>query len=114
MDLTTSFISAGEGQVPKGYQSDGIDIVTHFAEQRPHLERTLAWRAKRGDTVWRAIRHGNWKHVTHRESGETQQWLFDLAADPGEQTDLSAARPEIRDRLAGLLARWESETRAAR
>lgn len=114
MDLTTSFIRAGNGQVPEGYQSDGIDLVTHFAERRPDRERTLAWRAKRGNTVWRAVRHGDWKHVTHRESGETQQWLFDLAEDPGEQTDLSAARPEIRDRLAGLLARWESETRAAR
>lgn len=114
MDLTASFLKAGRGVVPEGYQSDGIDILTHFAEQRPDVDRTLCWRAKRGDTVWRAIRHGKWKHVTLGEGGENHQWLFDLAVDPSEQTDLTTSHPKVQDQLANLLADWESETRAAR
>jgi arylsulfatase A-like enzyme len=38
-----------------------------------------------------------------REPATGESRLYDLAADPREQTDVSQARPEIRDRLATLL-----------
>jgi arylsulfatase A len=114
MDLTTSFIHAGRGITPTGYESDGIDIVKHLADSKPNQDRTLRWRAKRGDRVWRAIRHGDWKHVTRLEDGKTEQWLFNLTTDPAEQTDQSASHPQRAAELAKLLSEWEAETKPSR
>ena len=114
MDLTTSFISVGQGQVPEGYQSDGIDIVKHFAEGRSARDRTLVWRAKRDDSVWRAVRHGDWKLVTYLDAGKTEQWLFNVDSDPAEKVDQSASHPQIEARLVKLLSDWEAETTPAR
>lgn len=114
MDLTTSFINAGLADTPAGYRSDGMDIVQHLSRRQPVKERTLAWRAKRGDRVWRAIRHGDWKLVTRLEDGESDQWLFDLRNDAGETKDLTASKPELKQRLAGFLADWEAETKSSR
>jgi arylsulfatase len=54
----------------------------------------------------RSVRQGNWKIVWDRARPEAERrWqLFDMAADPAEQHDLSAAEPE---RLAQLIAAWE-------
>ena len=114
MDLTTSFIRAGSGKTSAGYKSDGLDIVQHLSEGKPTQERTLGWRAKRGDRVWRAIRHGHWKHVTRLEEGKTEQWLFNLKSDPAEQTNQSASHPRRAAELANLLSKWEAETKHTR
>jgi len=37
--------------------------------------------------------------------------LFDLAADPYEQTDLAAARPQRRAQLASQLTEWDEQER---
>lgn len=114
MDLTTSFICAGGGKTPADYRTDGIDLVQHLADGKPTQNRTLGWRAKRGDRVWRAIRHGDWKHVTRLEDGKTEQWLFNLKSDPAEQTDRSASHSKRAAELAQLLAEWETETKPSR
>lgn len=114
MDLTTSFISAGNGKTPDRYKSDGVDIVEHLSNKKPIPRRTLAWRAKRGDRVWRAIRHGDWKFVTRLEDGKSEQWLFDLKNDSAEQVDQSGNQPQRKAKLASLLADWEGETKPAR
>ena len=48
----------------------------------------------------KSLRVDGWKLIVHPDSGREE--LYDLRADPGEQTDLAAARPEV---LAGLQAR---------
>tara|TARA_R110002072_G_scaffold155657_2_gene306025 strand:+ start:46232 stop:47647 length:1416 start_codon:yes stop_codon:yes gene_type:complete len=114
MDLTTSFINAGRGKTPHGYKSDGLDIVQHLSTNQPIPSRTLAWRAKRDDRVWRAIRHDNWKLVTRLEGGICEEWLFDLKNDSTEQADQSANQPQRKAELARLLVSWELETKPAR
>lgn len=54
--------------------------------------------------VRRTIHDGSWKLTYDLASGGTQ--LFDLRADPGEQTDLSRRRPEEARRLQEILRRW--------
>ncbi|MET0240909.1 MAG: arylsulfatase [Sphingobium sp.] len=49
----------------------------------------------------RSIRKGAWK-IT--DTGDGQWHLFDLATDPGETSDLSAAQPV---KLAELIAEWD-------
>lgn len=114
MDLTTSFIKAGSGKTPDGYKSDGVDIVEHLSTETPIPSRTLAWRAKRGDRVWRAVRHADWKLVTRLEEGKSEQWLFDLKNDPAEQVDQSGNQPRRRAKLVGLLSDWETATEPSR
>jgi arylsulfatase len=54
----------------------------------------------------RSVRQGDWKIVWDRARPEPERrWqLFNLATDPAEQHDASAAEPE---RLAQLIAAWE-------
>ena len=114
MDLTTSFVHAGDGKTPEGYKSDGIDIVRHLSQRLPDAARTLAWRARRGDRVWRAVRHDDWKLVTRLEVGKRDEWLFDLKNDPSEKVDESKNRPQLKQRLTDLLVGWETETKPSR
>lgn len=53
----------------------------------------------------RMIRQGDWKLLwLNRPWGESDWGLYNLAEDPGEQNDLSQARPE---KLAQMLTLWE-------
>lgn len=53
----------------------------------------------------RSIRQGDWKIVWSEKPVGRGKWeLFDLAADPGETTDLAARQPA---RLAELVALWD-------
>jgi arylsulfatase A-like enzyme len=48
-----------------------------------------------------AVREGNWKLV----KGE----LYNLEADPSEQTDLATKEPERAQRMKSLLQEWSKE-----
>lgn len=55
---------------------------------------------------WQAVWVGAHKLVRSRpQTGPPKTELFDLAHDPGETNDLSAAQPELLERLLALLAR---------
>lgn len=73
---------------------DGVDLLPYATGARigdPH--ETLFWR----DGEYRALLSGGWKlQVAERPK---KDWLYDLAADPTEQTNLAATRP---DKLAEL------------
>jgi arylsulfatase A-like enzyme len=58
-----------------------------------------------------AVLDGTLKYVEERSDGRT--WLFDLAEDPGERSDLSASRPEDAARLQEVLRRWHQGQRTS-
>jgi arylsulfatase len=58
----------------------------------------------------RVVTDGTLKLRLDLESGETQ--LFDLATDPAERVDVSAARRQDRDRLAAALRQWMERAEA--
>jgi len=63
-----------------------------------------------GDPVRSIITQDGWKYNYSPELGEHE--LYDLNADPNEVTNL-AARPEHKDRIAGLRQRicaWQERT----
>ncbi len=81
---------------------EGVDLVPYLAGEKagvPH-ER-LFWRSGGGER-W-AVREGNWKLL---DAGEGRM-LFDLAADPGETTDLASKHPDVAERLARAYADWD-------
>lgn len=84
---------------PRGI--DGVDLSPAFAaEDRDLAARPLFAEADRGDAEddrKRAVRDGRFKLHFDRVTGATA--LFDLTADPAEQTDLHAREPAIAARL---------------
>ncbi len=112
-DLTASFLTLAGAKTSKD-QLDGYDIVHHVAEKRHDFSRTLFWRGRRGDRTWSAVRDGKMKFVRKVEEGKTQEWLFDLACDIGEQNDLLEENKDTVDHMKQLLAKWESKVESTR
>ena len=96
VDLVPTLAAIAGVSVPHDRVIDGRDLMpflTGEAEGSPH--DTLFWRSGH----YRAVIHQGWKLQTADRPDHV--WLFDLEADPGEQTNLASAEPE---RTAALLA----------
>lgn len=116
MDLTHSILAVA-GPVPVPYRTaalDGIDLVNHIRQQAPNLSRTLFWRQRRGEQTWRGVRHADLKLVSRQQADQREEWLFNLASDQAEKTDLAAARPADLANLKSLLAAWEEQVKPTR
>lgn len=95
--LPTALAAAGVGTGP-GAPIEGVDLLPYLRGQvagNPHDR--LFWRLK--DQY--AVRSGDWKLVHMPRFGTR---LFNLATDPGEQTDLAPRYPE---KVAELQAAWD-------
>jgi arylsulfatase A-like enzyme len=115
MDLTASFLAVAGASPPDGRPLDGHPVLVDVVEGRDSPPRDFFWRARRGERTWRAVRSGGLKWIRRDDGGaEPEEWLFDLAADPGEGEDLKSVRREDRARLEALMAAWEEEVRAER
>ncbi len=113
-DLTASFLHAAGATPPPGRRLDGHPVLADLAAGRPLPARDLFWRARRGERTWRAVRSGDLKLVSRDDAGKRDEWLFDLAGDPGEKNDLRAARSADVTRLRAALAAWETDVRPER
>ena len=110
MDLTASFLGAAGAKVD---DLDGIDIFGHIKSEAADFDRTLYWRARRGERTWRAVRDGKLKYVYVKRTADesAEEWFFDLGKDPHEQSDLTRAQPDQVKRLTNLLEKWERSVR---
>ena len=106
-DLTRSFLQLGGADVAADHL-DGYDIIDHVIQRRDDFSRTLFWRGKRGNRTWWAVRDGDYKYVQKSEGGQTDQWLFNLSSDIGEQNNLLDTRSADTNRLQRLLGEWEA------
>jgi arylsulfatase A-like enzyme len=96
IDIFATAAAAAGAPLPKDRVIDGVDLVPFVqgkATGRPH--QTLFWRSG----GYKVVLDGDWK----LQSSEAQNkvWLFNLAQDPTEQHELSAAQP---DRVKAMLA----------
>jgi arylsulfatase A-like enzyme len=83
---------------------DGVSFAPTLlgepAGQKRH--EYLYWEAAgaKQDVVQQAIRWGEWKAVRNRP---TREWeLYDLKADPGEETNVAAAHPDVPERVVAI------------
>jgi N-acetylgalactosamine-6-sulfatase len=113
-DLTASILAATNLTPPADRPLDGVDVLGQVAAGQPPVPRTLYWRSRRAERTWKAVREGDLKYVCFADAGKFDEWLFDLARDPGENTSLLESRPEDVSRLKQLLAAWEREVQPAR
>jgi arylsulfatase A-like enzyme len=104
MDLTASILAATGATIPSTYKPDGVDLLAILSRRAPVIERQLFWRVKLPHEQ-RAVRSGPWKLV---QDGRTF-YLFDVAQDPGERHDLTAANPDLVRKLNDALDAWEKE-----
>jgi arylsulfatase A-like enzyme len=97
--LPTAAELAG-AEAPEGI--DGMSVVPTLLgkEQEPH--EFLYWETERAGKLHQAVRMGSWKLVRDAPDGLVE--LFDLAADPGETTNVAAEHPDVVARIEGYLA----------
>ncbi|MGB0686033.1 MAG: hypothetical protein ACPGQD_07640, partial [Planctomycetota bacterium] len=74
------------------------------ARRRPALVSVEALAALTREPEFAALRRGDWKVLYWYERGTWE--LYDLAADLGEATDLSAQEPEKAASMRHALAAW--------
>ena len=104
MDLTATILALAGATVPASHKLDGINLLPTLTGRAPLVERTVFWRRVR-PSLQRAVRSGQWKLLWEA----TNFYLFDVAADPAERNDLTAAHPEIVRRLKAAIGSWEKD-----
>ena len=99
-DMYATAAAAAGAPLPEDRKIDGVDLipyVTGEADGEPH--RALFWRSGAS----RSALVDGWKLNVSDPPGRS--WLFDLAADPTEQHDLSSERPE---KVASIMAAMDA------
>jgi hypothetical protein len=81
---TLAALASGEASAAAGFA--GEDLLSPAWQPRSQFFYTLS-----DPPLW-GVRDGRWKYVA--QQGGARPSLYDLLADPDEQRDLSAARPE--------------------
>ena len=110
---------------PAGVRFDGLSLWPLVKDpQREWPERTLMFQWHRGDApqLHRAFTAVTQDYKLIQPDGTREGlWtntspflLFDLSVDPFERHDLSAARPEVMDRLMREYERWFEDVTGAR
>ncbi|MEL7040538.1 MAG: sulfatase [Pseudomonadota bacterium] len=99
IDLLPTLADAAGADLPTDRIIDGRNILVE-ATGTGTIERpndAIFWQS--GD--YRVVRAGDWKLQV--DGNQNTNWLFDLAADPTEQTNLADERPEKLAELKALL-----------
>jgi arylsulfatase len=112
MDMVPTLLDLA-GVEPPGSQYKGRDVARIRGESMMPLLGGTSDRVHSDDYTmgWelfgrRAMIRGSWKAVwIHEPYGDGKWWLFNLASDPTETTDLSKENPE---KLAELVAAWDA------
>ena len=83
-------------------ESDGHSLVDVLTKQADQIDRPWLYRELGGQ---QAVRWGQWKGVRrHLRKGDLTIELFDLEADPGETTDVSAQHPEVTQKIESIMS----------
>ena len=115
VDLLPTFCELAGAQLPDSYHPDGVSQVDVLLGQNaPVRSKPLFWQiqspwpiqqARPYHWAFYAVVHENWKLLVNRDFSYRE--LYDIAADPYEQTDLSEKSPETVGRLLQLLKAWK-------
>lgn len=100
----TALAAAG---IPPPKTPDGLNLLPYLSGNKIAFPaRALYWRYAGGDGVFgHAVRDGAYKLVSSVYKGKTL--LFNLDADPYEQRDLAAERPDIVRKLTTQYQQWD-------
>jgi arylsulfatase A-like enzyme len=111
MDLFPTLARLAGASVPADRTIDGLDIGPLLFGETTDSPREAFWFYS-GNTL-EAVRSGRWKlHVA--KGGDAVEELYDLEADVGETTDVSADHPDVVAALQGHADRARAELGDAR
>ena len=110
-DIFSTIAAAAGAQVPLDRKIDGVDLLPYIRKDLsgvPH--QTLFWRQGHQQ----AVLHAGWKLIRAEQSHLPQsapmgKWLFNLATDPTEQTNLASSNGAKVAELEALLASHNRE-----
>ncbi|GAB3911970.1 sulfatase [Larkinella knui] len=114
LDLYPTLLELASVKPAAGQVLDGISLASVLKGSAKPLPRTLYWHYPLpkphflGGRSAGAIRSGDFKLIEYFDTGQVE--LFNLATDPGEQTDLSATQPDQRNQLRTQLQEWRRTT----
>ncbi len=104
IDILPTLAAAAAASLPARHRIDGINLLPFLTQRaKTPVGRTLFWRSG----SYEAVRDGDWKLQISRNPPRV--WLFDLAADPTERSNLSARRPDVVERLRADIAAHDQE-----
>ncbi len=103
VDIFATAAAAAGAELPGDRVIDGVDLLSHLrGEMTDSPHRALFWR----NGAARSVRRGRHKLILSEPPGGTsQQWLFDLAVDPHERSNIADENPEL---VAELRAELEA------
>ncbi|MDX2170589.1 MAG: sulfatase-like hydrolase/transferase [Deltaproteobacteria bacterium] len=104
VDIFATAAGAAGAPLPGDRPIDGVNLLPYLRGETsgaPH--QALFWRS--GD--YQTVIAGGWKLQVAKRPART--WLFNLAADPAEHTDLSAAQPDKLRELTALLHELDAQ-----
>ncbi len=99
IDVFPTLAAATGTALPQDRQIDGMNLLPFVTARGVRAApRALFWRSG----GYEAVRDGDWKLQISRNPPRI--WLFDLARDPTERSDLSRKRPDQVNRLRAEIA----------
>ena len=116
VDFLPTLCAVAGAKLPEGFAGDGEEMSGALLGEKPLRTRPLFWEYGRNEKSFAypqqarhrspnvAVRDGLWKLLVSADGSGVQ--LYDLAADPREQTDLASAQPEIAARLTRQALSW--------
>jgi len=114
MDFSASIVRAAGKIPPPNQPFDGIDILRLIETNRMVQERTLFWRARRGQQTEKAVRDGSRKFIWVQKGDNIEEYLFDLEQDPMEKNNLISSHQDAAQKLKLLLKDWEEKVKHQR
>lgn len=110
-DLTATILAATGTSPDPNYPLDGRNLLPVLLGKKPVSPRTLFWRYKSNvggrapGQLQAAVRSGDWKYLRLGE----KEYLFNLATDEGEETDLKDNNPKVFQRLRDRFEEWNEQ-----
>jgi uncharacterized sulfatase len=107
IDVTPTLAAVAGAPLPEGIAIDGRNLLPAASGQggvsRPN--DAIFWQSG----YYRVVRAGDWK--LQYNGRQEKAWLFNLAADPTEQTNLAETQTQKRDELMALLDAHQADAR---
>ncbi|MCX5659748.1 MAG: arylsulfatase [Planctomycetota bacterium] len=119
IDVLPTIAAACGGPLPADRVIDGVDLLPLLRDptrQDSWPDRPLLMQWHRGDHPVRYRNAGviTQRHKLYRPHEDKPEELYDLSADPGEQTNLAPQHPQIAASLRRLYDAWFDDVSATR
>jgi arylsulfatase A-like enzyme len=100
-DFLPTAVELAGASLPAGFKPDGLSLVSLLRGGAAPNRNYFYWELHEGRQPIQAARFGQWKAVKNGPNAGIE--IYDLAADPGEQKNLAAERPELVARAKAIM-----------